>query len=1600
MMQNFVTNYPNLCVLENFGTSINGYPLVTLIISNNVNTPSDKPEFWWSSTMHGDELTGYVLLLRFADYLLSNYGTDERVTNMLNNIKIHITPLANPDGTFYNSSNETSVSYSRRANANNVDLNRNFPRVDGGTSNPIQNETQLTMDYANNHNIVMAANIHGGTECMNYPWDSWTSSQNPHADQNWYYYISTVYVNEVRAVSPSSYFDGPESYNTTGITHGGDWYVITGSRQDYFNYFKHIKELTVEISDNKQLDVEYLNAYWNYNKNAFLSFTEQVLYGFRGIVTDACTGNALDGVKVEIAGHDTYNSFVYSFAPIGNYHRPIYEGDYEVTFSKTGYVSKTLPVSVLNNQSTRLDVQLVPVNVAVPDFSTANTTIGIGSAISFQDLTSGGTVTSRNWYFEGATPSTSSALTPTNITYNSTGNFDVKLEIVSNGCTIEELKSDYIKVIIPGAPTALFTAQETSSCTGEIQFTNQSEGVGNSYLWNFGDGTSSTEENPLHVYTQNGNFTVSLLVTNSVSDDSYTLPETITINRPEAPQITNANRCGTGSVNLSASGSGVLNWYDEEFSGNLINTGDTYTTPELSSTTTYYVQDNITVEQNVGPNVGGASRDIAAILYFDVYQPMTLVSVDARAGGYTGGTKTIKLLDSENNELYSESVYVGTSTTTLTLNWEIQPGNGYQLTTQTNSRLYRLNTGVNYPYTIDGLVSITGCDKGSNYYYSWFNWKVKGEDCISPRVPVTATINPVPSVDLGADQTQCGGSVTLDAGSGFDSYSWNGSTGTQTLMVNTTGNYNVVVGNEFGCTASDNVNVTINQVPQLSLIPVNESAPNANDGSVTADVNGGALPYVYNWYGSTGTGSQITGLSTGEYCVTVTDNNGCSVDDCATIVTLSPTPIADFTANQTSACGSITVNFTNNSQYATSYLWNFGDDLTSTEENPSHTYSEAGVYTVSLTATNSEGSNTKTKTGYITVYAIPTLVLTTTPETEDVTNNGSVIADVSSGTPTYTYDWEGYDETGNQLTGLSADNYCVTVTDNNGCSVDDCAIVGFTYVAPVANFEANQTSACGSITVQFTNNSQYATSYLWDFGDDTSSEEQNPTHTYSTAGNYTVSLTATNSEGSDTETKTNYIKVYAIPTLVLTTTPETIDVTNNGSVTANVNGGATPYNYSWSNSGTGSQITGLSAGTYCVTVTDNNGCSVDDCAIVELAGVAPVADFEANQTSACGSLEVNFTDNSQYFPTSWLWNFGDGNTSSEPNPTHTYSEAGSYTVSLTVSNSSGNNTLTKDNYIHVYSIPNLEIEITNASDELENDGSAKVIATGGTTPYSYQWSNDETSSTISNLSPDTYCVTVTTHDNCAATACGDVEVINLDAPVANFTANNTQNCGSLTVNFTDLSTNNPQEWLWNFGDGTSSTEQNPQHFYSEAGEYTVSLTCSNEHGNDVIVKENYIKVFEKPNLSFEVTDESGTGNADGTITLTITGGTEPYQINWSNNSHGLYLENLSAGLYSVAVIDANNCMNTATVTVGVSTEITDNIKNNISIYPNPSNGNFKIEAEENIISIEITDVSGKVCLQQNVNSKYFEVSENFSSGVYLVKISTLNEINLQKLVIK
>ena len=146
-----------------------------------------------------------------------------------------------------------------------------------------------------------------------------------------------------------------------GITNGWDWYTVNGGRQDYMNYFKHCREFTLELSDDKTPSPNDLPSLWDANYPSLLNYMEQALFGARGIVTDSITGNPLKA-KIEITSHDIDSSHVYSNLPIGNYHRHIFQGNYDITFSKNGYYPKTINVSVLNNNSTIEDVQLVPLN--------------------------------------------------------------------------------------------------------------------------------------------------------------------------------------------------------------------------------------------------------------------------------------------------------------------------------------------------------------------------------------------------------------------------------------------------------------------------------------------------------------------------------------------------------------------------------------------------------------------------------------------------------------------------------------------------------------------------------------------------------------------------------------------------------------------------------------------------------------------------------------------------------------------------------------------------------------------------------------------------------------------------------------------------------------------------------------------------------------------------------------------------------------------------------------------------------------------------------------------------------------------------------------
>ncbi len=377
MMNDFATNYPDLCQLIKIGngqvTDDNGvllHELLVLKISDNVATHEAEPEFFYTSTMHGDETAGFPMMLQLADYLLSNYGTDDEVTNLVNNIEIYINPLANPDGTYYGGDN--TVESARRYLANGTDPNRDFPDPNAGANAPYQAETQAMMDFASAHHFVMSANFHGGAEIYNHPWDTWTTATNAHADADWFIHLGENYVSTARQ-NNSSYMTDT---NSSGVIEGGDWYIVEGGRQDYMNYEHHCKEITIELSHNKLLSSDLLPTYWTYNKQALLDFMNESLYGFNGKVTN--TSNEPLDAKIEISGYDKYNSWVVTDPANGDYYRPIAPGTYEVTYSADGYISQTHTITVSDWKTTNIKNVVLevstPVNISgqITDASNGN----------------------------------------------------------------------------------------------------------------------------------------------------------------------------------------------------------------------------------------------------------------------------------------------------------------------------------------------------------------------------------------------------------------------------------------------------------------------------------------------------------------------------------------------------------------------------------------------------------------------------------------------------------------------------------------------------------------------------------------------------------------------------------------------------------------------------------------------------------------------------------------------------------------------------------------------------------------------------------------------------------------------------------------------------------------------------------------------------------------------------------------------------------------------------------------------------------------------------------------------------------------------------
>jgi Zn-dependent metalloprotease len=315
------------------------------------------------------------------------------------------------------------------------------------------------------------------------------------------------------------------------------------------------------------------------------------------------------------------------------------------------------------------------------------------------------------------------------------------------GLTQQGFRIDWSCSYPTSTPVSDFTAATDSTCTGEVQFNDESTNGPVSWYWEFGDGRNSTLQYPTHTYLVDGTYDVTLVTSNTFGSDTLTKRNLVYVDRPLSPTGVNDTTCTGQTASLSASGAGSLEWYNRETGGILVNSGTSFSIQQPAVDTTFWVQDHIKQKkQNLGPssnNIGnGRYYSGDQHLVFDVYQKLILTDVFVYPG--SAGNRTIELRDSQGKVLQSKTQYIPNTLTNVNLNFTIEPGTNYQLGVDVSNGgpdLYRNNSGVNYPYTLPGMLSIkssSASSSPSSYYYFFYYWRVKTPDCISPRIPVIA----------------------------------------------------------------------------------------------------------------------------------------------------------------------------------------------------------------------------------------------------------------------------------------------------------------------------------------------------------------------------------------------------------------------------------------------------------------------------------------------------------------------------------------------------------------------------------------------------------------------------------------------------------------------------------------------------------------------------------------------------------------------------------------------------------------------------------------------------------------------------------------------
>ncbi|OPY39265.1 MAG: PKD domain protein [Methanoregula sp. PtaU1.Bin051] len=628
------------------------------------------------------------------------------------------------------------------------------------------------------------------------------------------------------------------------------------------------------------------------------------------------------------------------------------------------------------------------------------------------------------------------------------------------------------------------------------------------------------------------------------------------------------------------------------------------------------------------------------------------------------------------------------------------------------------------------------------------------------------------------------------------------------------------------------------------------------------DRSSGTAPLMYLWDfgdGTTSTESAPVHIYTnrGLYTVKLTVKNayGESTETKVDYIAIGVGPIADFTADPKTGSVPFVVQFTDRSAgHPTKWVWNFGDGTGSTDQNPVHTYWTGGRYTVSLTASNDYAMSDATKTEYI--IAIP--ALKSKFDAYPMTGRAPVtvkFTDRSLGDPT-SWKWDFGDgststDKNPSHTFTSGGAFDVVLEVIKGEDSDRSTQVINVGGVPVTDFSADKTSVNTEEMIQFTDKTKNTpSSWKWNFGDGSESSAQNPVKAYTVKGIFTVSLTAKNENGRDTEIKTKYINVGLSPVAdFVTSIPAYQNIPSRQTVRFIDKSENMPTEWLW-NFGDGQTSAEqnprhiyLRDGIYTVTLTAKNkfGQSTKVAENLITVGLGPRVDFKADRTVSGVDQFIRFMDLSNNNPTSWVWDFGDGSTGYGKSPDHAYKKIGMYDVTLTASNQYTSTSLTKKQYITIINIPRADFVADKTKGQAPFTVSFTDKSKGSPTAWSWNFGDGSTSTDQNPKHTYTtngiYTVALTASNANGGDTDTKEQYINVRmGPVADFQVNERIGKAPFIVKFQDTSSGSPNKWLWEFGDGTSSKEQNPAHIYLREGAYDVRLTVWNNDGSDTVFK--------------------------------------------------------------------------------------------------------------------------------------------------------------------